>query len=146
MDDVVEFEFDFDPEQQAIIERSLKEKLVSFFSKYKFYCGGPIPNKLLRSNDSVNILLNTQFDSGIKFIYEFVLPSFNRRLIKSSQFEVEWDIELVLNLLASCRESYIPIQYQAGILILYFKYCCGAKELSYDVYNNWQINDTLTAA
>ena len=100
----------FDPEQQARLEKSIKEKLVSFFSIFRFYCGGPIPSNLICSNDSLNLVLK------------------------------------VLNLLAACRDSHIPIDYQAGILMLYFKHCHGCKSISFNTYQSWQIEDALLAA
>lgn len=136
----------FDPEQQARLEKSIKEKLVSFFSKYRFYCGGPIPSNLICSNDSLNLVLKVPFDPGIKFIYDYVLPSFKNKLIVPMQMEVDWQIEMVLNLLAACRDSHIPIDYQAGILMLYFKHCHGCKSISFNTYQSWQIEDALLAA
>lgn len=139
-----EEEIFFDPEQQARVEQSIKEKLLSFFKDFNFYCGGPIPSKLVCSSESVNLVLSTPFDPGLKFIYEYVLPTFKKPLAKSTQVEVDWQIELVLKLLAECRSKHIPIDYQAGILMLYFKYCHGFKDVAF--YQTWKVKDALMAA
>lgn len=135
----------FDPEQEQRLRESVKECILKFFKNKPYYCGGAIPIKSLCSQDNIDLILNTEFDAGIKFCYEKVLANVQRPLIKIKQLETDWQIEFVLQTLADCRKNNIPIIYQAGFVLLYLKFCYGQPEISSKCYSSWKILDAIAA-
>lgn len=135
----------FDPEQEQRLRQSVKECIFKFFENKPYYCGGTIPLKSLCSQDNIDLILNTEFDAGIKFCYEQVLAKVRKPLINTRQLETDWQIEFVLRTLSDCRKNHIPIIYQAGFVLLYLKFCYGQPEISSKYYSSWKIMDAIAA-
>lgn len=108
------------------LEEQAKGYIGQFFANKKFHCGGPIPKNYLYSEQSINLVLSTEFCKGVDLCYE-ALTTVRAPKNHDEEETVPWDIYMVLNLIAEVRAMQIPKDFQAGIMLLYLKLCKGAR-------------------
>lgn len=126
----------FDPEEESRLIQLAKENLDTFFADKKFYCGGPIPKSILHSQDALDFVRYTEFDPGIRYCYEEIIPQI--RAPKLRVFNgMEWDVEWVLRLLKECHAAEIPLVSQAGMILLNFRFCVGCLRVTRKDYLEW---------
>jgi len=138
-------EFVFDPENELRQVQLVKDHLTNFFSTRRFYCGGSIPKSLLHSNNSIDFVRYTEFDQGIEYCYERITSQLSPPNGVKSWCDIDWDAHLVLTLLSDCRQLHIPLAYQAGMVLLYFKFCWGCKEVVRKDFSDWFFGKAIAA-
>lgn len=123
-----------DVEEQQRSLRLAKQNLSDFFGHKSYFCGGSIPDKLLYSKESLDFVLNTDFNYGVLYAQEFLIP----QVPEPADFhkQILWDVHLVLELLHESWDAGISITAQAGIILLDFKFCRGLP-LSRREYLEW---------
>lgn len=125
---------DFQDQCDALARKSI----ATFFRGKSYYCGGPIPKAFLNSMESVTEVVSNPFMEGIDKVYQ-VLSQRSIRLPRGVEFNADWNMEidifLVLHVLEELRQFRIPVEYQAGMTLLYLKLCHGLKlpKIEYDV-------------
>ncbi len=99
-----------------------------FFENKEWFCGGPIPQSELLKQSSVDTVIGTEFCKGIETIYA-LLEKYGVLQEKSQ------DIRFVLKQLKITKQAGIPKSYQAGMILLYLKFCKGLllPKLEFDV-------------
>lgn len=107
------------------LEELTKGFIERFFKDKTFHCGGPIPRNSLYSEQSINLVLGTEFCVGIDQCYEAI--STLRKPRNYNDETIEWDIGIVLSLINEARSMEIPKDFQAGIMLLYLKLCKGCR-------------------
>lgn len=122
--------------KEVVSFRIAHEHLRAFFKNRKYHLGGEIPENLLLSKNSIDFLLNTDFDSGIDYCYSKITPQFNDTPLRFPD-DLAWDIRVVVKLGRDAGALGIPICYRAGLILLYFKFCQGAKGVCRKKYSNW---------
>jgi hypothetical protein len=98
-----------------------------FFKDKKYFCGGPVPERELKSEFAQQTVLKTQFDDRcFDFIHEVCLPVFP--VDKNyNETTVPWTVHCLLGLLTDLKSFGIPKDSQPGLLLLYFKFCHGIE-------------------
>lgn len=105
------------------LERQAREAIERFFKGRMFHCGGPIPQKLLLSKQSVDLVLSTEFLSGIDEV-QALLPDepppkgFDPK-------RIDWNTHRFLQLLHEVKRYGIPKGFQCGMILLFMRYCMG---------------------
>lgn len=115
------------------LEASAKHFITKFFANKDFHCGGPIPQNRLLSRSSLNIVLSTDFCKGVQECYR-VMP----KTTPPPDFDIRWyswDVDCFLPIFASVRAVGIPKEFQAGMMLLYYKFCegCKVEEKAFDI-------------
>ncbi len=110
------------------VERQMMafESLTSFFATKSWYCGGPIPQKLLMTEENIERILLTKFN---KITFDFIYECLGR-LPKDptySDITVKWETHILLGLFAEMRKLWVPIDFQPGMAVLYFHLCKGME-------------------
>lgn len=108
-----------------LLERDARTYIERFFADKTWHCGGPIPLNQLYSEQSVHIVMSTEFGEGIDICYKVLKqcppPSdFDHRLIN-------WDTYCMINLITEIRSYGIPKPLQSGMMLLYLKFCKGYR-------------------
>lgn len=92
-----------------------KDLITLFFFDKEFTWGGPIPERILYSDQNLHRVQNTTISEGVNRFYEIV-----------------WDIwpnaqQRVVDVLNQCAKRHIPKQFAAGIMLMYFTLCEGVN-------------------
>ena len=95
-----------------------KNFIKRFFEDKDWFCGGPIPNSELLNKASVDVVVGTEFCTGIDTLYAILK---NNNLLQNKNK----DILFVIKRLKDTKNKGIPKVFQAGILLLYLKHCKG---------------------
>jgi hypothetical protein len=117
--------------------KELKElarfNIESFFADKSYHCGGPIPQSILLSDDSVMTVLGTTVDLWREWEEREIYPllrierdQINDRTSyhnRSVSFPVHYTLRLVQNL----RDHNVPKRLQFGMMLLYYNFCKGFK-------------------
>lgn len=101
------------------LESEVQGYIRKFFQDKKFHCGGPIPTGHLYSDESVSIVINNKFANGIDRCYE-ALATIRRAPAHVNEM-------LLLTTLEQVRKHSIPKRFQAGLILLYLKFCKGCR-------------------
>lgn len=106
-----------------------------FFRDKKFHAGGSIPNSMLLTEKNFQIVVSTEFGPGIDLAYKLFEKSNINPPPGFDHEKIEWDVYYVLNILENMRQNRIRQEFQAGILLLYFKICKGQSlpEIPFDI-------------
>ena len=131
-----------DTEADVRLKNLAKKNLAEFFGNKKYYCGGTIPTALLFSEESLEFYVDTSFNEGLQYCQENVISQIPEP--ESYKGKIEWDIQIVLDLLNDAKAVKIPIANQAGTILLYFKLCRGCR-VSRREYSEW-FQDNFEAA
>lgn len=120
----------FETGENAELLRNLATLSIKrFFSDKKYFCGGPVPECLLYSENSILLVMRTQNnDSNFEFIHRNCLD----KLPENKQFSsdpIPWSIRFLITLMSDLKKKSIPYPYHAGMLLLYFKFCKGQRVL-----------------
>lgn len=100
-----------------------------FFEDKSWFCGGPIPQRELISEFSIQTVLRTRFDDRcFDFIHNECLPKIpNTKVFDNNT--VTWEVHCLLQLISELKYLGVPKEFQPGLLMLYFKFCKGQKIL-----------------
>lgn len=111
------------PDLRKLAEYSIE----TFFEDKQWFCGGPIPQKELLSEESIRIVLRTQNDDEtFLFIHEKCLEKLPKpRGHKDGN--VPWTVQFLLSLISDMKKKWLPKDFQPGLLLLYFKFCKGQQ-------------------
>lgn len=108
--------------KESLIVRKHKEVAKNFIKKFfedkEWFCGGPIPNSELSSKSAINVVIGTEFSNGIDTLYTILK---DKNLLQNNNK----DILFALKVLRDTKEKGIPKVFQAGMMLLYLKYCKG---------------------
>lgn len=102
------------------IKALAKHYINGFFKDKSFWCGGPIPQKMLNDPKYIDYMLNLDICNGMDCIYN-TLGS-DPTLDASDN-----DIKHVIGLFNTCARAGIPKQFSVGIILMYLELCEGCK-------------------
>jgi len=136
MANLLEEDVIFDPEAQLRLIRLVKQNISDFFAPKQYFCGGSIPHTLLYSQESVDLVLKTPFNQGVHYCQEVIVPQLPKPE-KEIVSGVDWDIFLMLELIQDAKTAKVPIDYQAGLILLYFKFCRGCSMVDLNQFLDW---------
>jgi hypothetical protein len=102
----------------TLVKAEAKLHLQNFFSDKQYHFGGPIDRNHLTSDDHLNLVLSTPLCDGIDQCYA-VMP-------KPDDPDFD-DVKSLLELLKDVKGRQIPKEFQAGVMLLYYKICKGVK-------------------
>lgn len=105
------------------LERQTLESIERLFKDRSWFCGGPIPKNHLYSKQSVDLVLSTDFLSGIDEI-RALLPK-EEPPKDFDPKKIDWDTYRLLQLLREVKRFGIPKEFQAGMILLYMRFCMG---------------------
>ena len=96
-----------------------------YFSNKQWFCGGPVPQRLLFSDSSLQAVLYTEFDKEWEdFVHGHCLPT-----IPNSQHKdlgnLPWEVYNLLKILREMGNMCIPKEFRPGLTLLYFQFCKG---------------------
>jgi len=94
------------------------EFVEKFFDGKSWFCGGPIPKKQLLDQKSLDLVIGTEFCYGMDLIYE----TFKKNNLLQDKHR---DIKFVINSLKEAKKKSVPKVFQAGVVLLYLKFCKG---------------------
>jgi hypothetical protein len=113
------------------LKASARLSIEEFFSDKLFHCGGPIPECLLLSDDSVMTVLGTTVDAWRKWEEEKIYPllrierdQINERTSYHNR-SVSFNVHYTLRLIDNLRDHGIPKHHRFGMMLLYYKFCKG---------------------
>lgn len=114
-------DFKIDMRQLAI------DSIAAFFVNKTWFCGGPIPESELYSEEHIKIVMRTRFDKRWEeFVHGRCLP-----LIPNTQGyddqSVPWEVHSLLRILDEIGSMWIPGCFRSGMVLLYFKICWGIR-------------------
>jgi len=103
--------------EDFIFARQCMEK---FFDKREFYCGGPIPKKMLHSQRYAEIL-QLDISTAVNRIYDTidVETDFDEAIAPETK--------LIISILDECSIMNIPKRYAGGITIAFLELCHGTR-------------------
>lgn len=121
------------PYEKGTHVQDLKElaqkSIESFFDKKSWFIGGPIPQKILFSEDSIKTVLRTPFDDEtFKFIHNKCLTTV-KKPFSYTEKTVPWSVTFLIKLINEMKSLGLPKELQPGLLLLYFEFCKGVKVL-----------------
>lgn len=96
------------------LEKAARFFIIKFFSRRRFHCGGAIPKNKLLSQNSINIVLSTNFCDGIDECYKVMPNSIPEEQLSN-----------LISLLSEVKMAGIPKKLQTGIMLLYYRFCKG---------------------
>lgn len=106
------------------------ELIHRYFENKRYYIGGPIPNSMLFSEQSVLTVLKCSFENGFVFVMDYLNENCLPKLRPDSHYKdptVSWTSHFVLQLLSEMMSLEIPQNFKPGLMLLYFKFCKGMK-------------------
>lgn len=114
------------------LEREARLCMKKFFANKKFHCGGPLPQAQLFTSANIDLVTSLSVCQGITLAHEMVKKLKAPRSYKN---DVPFEIDCVLASLDKVKSQGIPKSFQAGILLLYLKFCkgCTLPEIKIDV-------------
>lgn len=95
----------------------------SFFHDKKLYCGSPIPDESLYTDNNISLVINSRMSTGIDVFYDVFADEID--IDCKSPCHEDADIAFLLSVYLECAYRNIPKQYAAGIAILYLKLCAA---------------------
>lgn len=105
------------------LERQTLEAIERFFKGRSWFCGGPIPKNHLHSRQSVDLVLSTEFLSGIDEVRALLPEEEPPKGFDPKR--IDWDTHRLLQLLHEVKRFGIPKAFQAGMILLYMRFCMG---------------------
>jgi hypothetical protein len=116
-----------------------KNFIRSFFTGKSWYCGGEIDISQITSDYYVELLLNTDVETGVQAVYDrwytaATLGVVSLTEVKKAQQigDIPSDIEAVLAVQKECNRRGIPKAFRGGITMMYFEFCEG-----FNFADNW---------
>jgi hypothetical protein len=107
------------------LKKFAKDAIQRYFSDKTYYCGGPIPQCELIGDSAAKTVLKTKFDDRtFDFIHAQCLPL----IAADPMFKdptLTWPVHCLLEILEGMRSREVPIEFQPGMVLLYFKFCLG---------------------
>ncbi len=117
------------------LNKLAKDCLKEYFRDKSWFVGGPIPERLLLSENSIKTLLRTEFNAeSIGYLHEHCLPKI-RQPSSYTETTVPWTVAFLIQLFTSMAKRGIPKDFQAGMAFLYFNLCKGFTIPSPDLYD-----------
>jgi hypothetical protein len=110
------------------IINSAKNYLTVFFHDKDMYCGGPISSNVLYSKMTLNTILNTTSEVGLKMAYKAMSKygfKQGKILDKKRRDEEMEDVDFVLSIFKQCYNLGIPKYFNPGFLLVYLALCEG---------------------
>ena len=102
-----------------------REAISRFFKDKQYFCGGNVPQCELIGDFATKTVLRSRFDERcFEFIHEKCLPLIPKDP-KYNDPSLTWTVHCLLELLASMRAREVPIDFQPGMLLLWFQFCMG---------------------
>jgi len=99
-----------------------------FFKDKAMYCGGPVPKRLLQSEDYMTLVLNTDVEYGAKTAYA---------ALQRAEHQVTWEtddavtvpreVKFVISILNHCKTLDIPKVFAPGLMLMYLEICEGVN-------------------
>jgi hypothetical protein len=102
----------------TLVRAEVRLHLQNFFADKSYHFGGPIDQRHLTNESHVNLILSTPFCDGVDQCYA-VMPRPN-----DPNFD---EVKALLELLNDVKGRHIPKEFQAGVMLLYYKLCKGMK-------------------
>ena len=97
-----------------------------YFKGKSWFCGGPIPSRILLSEDSVKVVLRTSWnDQWEHFVHEKCLPTIPEPIDYDEGVHLPWSVRYLIDLIYSMGKVSIPKEWRPGMVLLYFKFCKG---------------------
>jgi len=134
----------FDPEEEIRLNRQIRENISKFFAKKRYFCGGTVPETLLYSKESVELVLSTPFNQGLYYCQEVLIKQLPVPE-NTTVMGVDWDVHLVLRLINDAIDCVIPVEQQAGMMMLYFKFCRGCSHATRNEFLEWSEYNSCVA-
>jgi hypothetical protein len=103
------------------------KNIKDFFEDKKFHAGGNIPLSMLVTEKNFANVVSTPFGEGIDMAYEIFARSNISPPVGFDHESIDWDVYYILCLLEEMKKHQIRQEFQAGMLLLYFKICKGQK-------------------
>lgn len=108
-------------------EAAAKDCINLYFSNKQWFCGGPIPKRLLLSDFCLKTVLRTQFDDTWEYyVHNTCLPVIPNRECKDLG-NLTWEVYSLLQILDEMGKMWIPKEFRPGMTLLYFKFCKGVE-------------------
>lgn len=116
----------FDRGEHAVDLRAAARGYIrDFLGGKPHFRGGAMDPRELYSEQSCRVVLRTPFDDAtFLYIHEQCLERIPRKKWYRD-VTVSWPVHYLLGLLSELRDRGIPKEMQAGLLLLYFKFCMG---------------------
>ena len=110
------------------------ESMAAVFRDKEYFCGGPIPEKVLFEIDSIMTVLGTKPDDDFdSFVLRKVHPYIRYEKDEIFPYDVWKDssvsrpVAYDLHLIAHLQQRGVPKIYQWGMMLLYYKFCKGVS-------------------
>ena len=102
-----------------------KKFIKTFFFGKQWYCGGLIDPDVITSEHYVELVLNTELETGIQMVYDHWHTAVGSVSRKKNSGEVPADVEAMLEVQRQCNALGIPKAFRGGITMMYFEFCQG---------------------
>ena len=132
-----------DEEELERLLRSANQNIADFFCHKSYFCGGSIPERLLFSKESIEFVMGTNFIQGIQYAQDVLLPQVPEP--PNFKGQIAWDVHAILELVKEAIAAHIPIDFQAGVILLDFKFCQGCSYVSRREYLDWLDTNSVAA-
>jgi hypothetical protein len=103
-----------------------KEYINRFFKTQEMYCGGPVPERFLLTEENISLVINTSLEHGVRRAYQ-IIENDGHYSGEAVESLVPDDVKLVIKVMNACARLSIPPEFIPGIVLLYLQYCEGMK-------------------
>lgn len=105
--------------------------ILEFFADKQYYCGGPIPEHMLRTSKRVNLVLDCTFDMAMDIVDEAMTCEMTEEIKDDiAAGGASPEVRQVIDILEELAHSGVPQELSNGMLILYLELCLGV-DVSY---------------
>lgn len=100
---------------------TFQEIVKDFFQKYKYYCGGPIPEYMF---DEIESLQFVTIEQACDIVHSAISKSKSLARSKLTKYAAQ---KLLVKIIHKCENNLIPQEFAPGIILLYIELIEGCN-------------------
>lgn len=113
----------FRPSENKVMPQKVREitkALETFFSKKRWYNGGPIPDELLYTKRNYHLMNNITLLDAVEIDYDSIDEC---KTLAKTPYKKNVEIAITMRVIRECEKKHVPQDYIAGCLLLYLELC-----------------------